>query len=188
MRSIGKTGHKDADEGRGAADRCEPRAVARAAASRERRLNRRPVQMPRPPSPQPRRCAGRYVTPIRPADAPGRAFRDDSQGRLGKPGKHVRERSSYPRILRRSDIDSRPEPDIVQRPPPTLGTAPRRVMSTQRPKVPLRTQPKARLRFSLFRLLWLGPTPTLDWGLARATACPRSRGNAARDSAPTEYR
>jgi hypothetical protein len=56
--------------------------------------------------------------------------RDGSRGQIGKPCMLWRARSSYPRILRRSDIDSRPEPDIVQRPPPTVGTAPRRVMST----------------------------------------------------------
>jgi hypothetical protein len=65
-------------------------------------------------------------------------LRDDSQGRLGKPDIRVRERSSYLRILRRSDIDSRPEPDIVQRPSPSPGAVvPRRLMSTGRPRSPL---------------------------------------------------
>jgi hypothetical protein len=67
------------------------------------------------------------ASPLLPATAttPPRTLRDDSQGRLGKPHIHVRERSSHLRILRRSDIDSRPEPDIVQQPPPTLESPPR---------------------------------------------------------------
>jgi hypothetical protein len=66
----------------------------------------------------------------------GRTLRDGSRGQIGKPCILWLPRSSYPRILRRSDIDSRPQPDIVQRPPPTRRgsairlAAPRRVMST----------------------------------------------------------
>ena len=59
-------------------------------------------------------CAGSHAVTARGRSDRLSGTRDDSQGRLGKPGTHVRERSSYPRILRRLDIDSRPEPDIVQ--------------------------------------------------------------------------
>jgi hypothetical protein len=41
-----KPDRQDAHEGRSATDRCEHRTAARAAASGERRLNRRPVRMP----------------------------------------------------------------------------------------------------------------------------------------------
>jgi hypothetical protein len=44
----------------------------------------------------------------------GRTLRDGSRGQIGKPCILWLPRSSYPRILRRSDIDSRPQPDIVR--------------------------------------------------------------------------
>jgi hypothetical protein len=108
----------------------------------------------------------------------GRTLRDGSRGQIGKPCMLWLPRSSYPRILRRSDIDSRPHPDIVQRPPPIRRgsairlAAPRRVMSTLRPKVPLRMQPKACLRFSCSSSL-ARPTPSISCGLACDTAWPR---------------
>jgi hypothetical protein len=40
----------------------------------------------------------------------GRTLRDGSRGQIGKPCMLWLPRSSYPRILRRSDIDSRPHP------------------------------------------------------------------------------
>jgi hypothetical protein len=76
------------------------------------------------------------------------ATKDGSRGQPGKPGKRVRERSSCPRILGRSDTAPGPALDTFWPPPPTLGIAQRRLMSRWRPRAPLTERSKACLRFS----------------------------------------